>query len=219
MANPAELLLALFEKWNQDSGFVAKARGDDDLLSTHRQALAYIDQIAALIDELESRGKRVRYHRVFLPKWVQTVFNYPHHWSSSTDFATIGETQLQQLESLANDLDDIVPKADAERLEAFKSYLAAVLTALDGDKSLPDDVRNQAKAVIIHIQTVVDQLAVVGEFELQESLDRLLGVLLRVATASRQREKWVTFLNDFVWPFATGNLAGITAPMFGQLLP
>ncbi|STC97731.1 hypothetical protein [Corynebacterium renale] len=219
MANPAELLLTLFEKWNQDSGFVAETRGDDDLLSTHRQALTYIDQMSALIDELESRGKRVRFHRAYLPRWIKTVFNYPRHWDSSGDKAIIDERQLQQLESLANDLDDIVPEADAAQIEAFKNYLTAVLTALEEDKTLPDDVRKQAKAVIIHIQTVVDQLAVVGEFELQGSLDRLLGVLLRVAATSQQHARWVKILKTFVWPFVTGNLTGITAPMIGQLLP
>lgn len=219
MANPAELLLELFEKWNQNRAYVSTVRDDDELLSDHRRALTYIDQITVLLDELESRGKRVRYHRHFLSPWIKTVFNYPRHWNSSAEKAIIDVRQIQQLESLANDLDDVVPRVDAEQLEVFKRYLESVLSALDEDDSLPDDVRKQAKAIVLHVQTVVDQLSVIGEFELQDSLDRLLGILLRVTRSSRKRDQWINLLNNFVWPFVVGNVTGITAPVLGQILP
>lgn len=219
MANPADLLLEVFERWNKNQGHVHKVRADNDTLDTHRYALRYLDQIEILIDELEAQGKRVRYHRHYLSAWVQTVFNYPKAWDSSNVPANIDARQLQQLESLANDLDSLVPRIAPDKVEQLKNYLNLVIETLAEDDSLSEEVKRQAAAVVDHVKTVLDQLDQAGELELQNALDNLLGILVRVGASSKNRERWTDVLNQFVWPFLMGNFTALTSAPLISLLP
>lgn len=210
MANPAELLLEIFESWNTSKAPVKSARDDNAEMSQHRLALRLLDQIDMQISVLEAKGKRVRYHKHYFPQWVQTVFNYPRDWNSQQVHSTIDARQLQQLESLANDLDDAVPRADPQLLGQLSEYLVDLLEGLDEDKSLDETVKTYARSVVTHLQDVIANLDKVGELELELELERLIGTLLRVTAASNDPGKWRAKFSSFVWPFAKDAAISLT---------
>lgn len=207
MANPAELLHDLFVRWNH-SGLTAEgARRDPDLVQ-HRNAVRYLSEIEELISVAERDGKRVGTYRRNFPVWVKTVFHFPQHWRSSSS-GGISQNQIDALENLIDLLDGYVIAPDQSKFLDLREYLDFVGKNLAEDKSLSTDVRESAGTVIAHLLGCMDDLTVTGDFEFGKAIERLLGVLASVAFRSKQKNRWRTVLDMFVYPYAVGNLPSI----------
>lgn len=216
MANPAELLFNLFTDWNNPHSTTENARADNELVQ-HRRAVAYLEAIDQLLNILESQGIRTSVYRRQFPTWLQIVFNYPKNWQGNNT-GGISQYTLDPLETLIGYLDDVVPTANPELVEKLQDYLESIWQALSSDDSLPDNVRLEAAAVIKHVQNCIDDLAVIGDFDFRQAVDRLISVLIQIHKASEQKDKWRNIVNNFVWPFVMGNVTAITSSQFLQIL-
>jgi hypothetical protein len=80
-------------------------------------------------------------------------------------------------------------------------------------------LRQHVKQVIAHLLWCVDHYDSVGDFDLQEAIERLFATMVRTATTSDHKEQWVDWLmNNVVWPFTVNVASAIPAQALLQLL-
>lgn len=214
MANPAELLHDLFVEWNDEKRPARSARNDDSLVA-HRRAIKHLEEIKELVGILESLGKRVSVYKRHHHIWVKTVFNYPSNWQG-TSTAKISQTAIDHLDTLAGQLDGVVPSADENKLESLEKYLQTALQRLDEDGSLSPTTRLHAQAVTNHVLACINDLNKVGEFRLEKALEQFLAVLFRVMGETQSKEGWQTFVENFVWPFTVSTGAALPGTLLTQ---
>lgn len=210
MANPAQLLHARFTSCRGASNTHAfSARGlNGDNWEEHTQAIRHLQEIEELVRLLENRGRNMRVVRETIPSWYQIVFVYRSGWEGQNT-ARIDQQSLNTLEMLAERLEDVVPEVEDGGLAAITEYLDSVCTILEDDSSIPLDLRGHINEVIGHVRTCVDNYSEVGDFSLQDALERLAGAVVRGAANSATPSKWKTFVTNFVWPFGVNMVAAL----------
>lgn len=224
MANPAELLLQIFESWHKANAPARDARKDESLVQ-HFQAARLVEEIEELLDVLDSLGKNTSVYREYLPAWKKTIFNYPSSWTAGHT-GKIDKTQRQFLVTLIDQIDGVVPKPEPARVELLHGYLNQVLEDLAEDESLPKAVRDSAIAVTNNLLGCIDDLNVLGDFAFSQAYERLLGCLASVALQSERKTMWKAVLDGLIYPYAVNNLpeleagastfASITSAVTGQ---
>lgn len=210
MANPAQLLHSRFTSWRGAANTnAASARGlNGNNWETHTQAIRHLQEIEELVQLLENRGRNMRVVRETIPSWYQVVFAFNRGWDGQNT-ATIDQQILNTLEMLAERLEDVVPEVEDGGLAAITEYLDGVCAVLEGDTSIPLDLRAHINEVIGHVRACVDNYSEVGDFSLQDALERLAGAVVRGAANSSNPSKWKTFVTNFVWPFGVNMLAAL----------
>ncbi|CAN5479657.1 hypothetical protein BH10ACT9_BH10ACT9_14590 [soil metagenome] len=210
MANPAQLLHAKFTSWRGASNINAvSARGlSGENWEDHTQAIRHLQEIEELVRLLEHRGRNMRVIRETIPSWYQVVFAFKLGWEGQNT-AKIAQESLNTLEMLAERLEDVVPEVEDGGLAAITEYLDGVCIILGGDASIPLDLRAHINEVIGHVRTCVDNYSEVGDFSLQDALERLAGAVVRGAANSANPSKWKSFVTNFVWPFGVSMLAAL----------
>ncbi len=212
MANPAQLLHAQLVNWRGPSNVNAgSARGlNGQNWGDHELAVRHLREIDELLRLLESQGRNMRVYREALPTWYQIVFAYPNGWATQGT-AVMDPQSLNTLEMLAERLEDVVPTLDADGLDRIKGYIESVSAVLADDTSIPATLRAHVNDVIAHVRWCVDNYAIVGDFSLQDALERLAGAVVRGAANSTDKSKWKNVVNNIVWPFAVNMMAAIPA--------
>lgn len=214
MANPAELLYETFKLWDSriptavgtfDS--YRSTHKDSATLDTHRRAVAYLNDIGTLLDVMESDGKRVRAYRNRYENWIRTVFHFGGDWGGNAH--PIDSHDLEVLENLIDAIDPYVPKLDSAKFEDLNAYLDKVEQAIDDDDTLPGVMRKTSKAFIQNLKTCIDNYMVIGDFQLKNAIERLLGHLAFIARQSKNSSMWKNILNQFVFPYAVNQFPGI----------
>lgn len=198
MANPANLLLDIFESWNNPGLNTKSARSDNDLV-IHRRAMGYIGEIEQILDLLDAEEVNTSVYRRYLIQWVAIIMNYPNSWTST--MGEIDRVSLDHLVNLANQSRDVVPEVDTEQFALLDAYLEAVEFALANDSSLPKFSKIHVRTVVSNIRTAMDNITVVGDFEFQTLIHLLFSLLASSAARSQQRERWDRWHEHFVWPF------------------
>jgi len=212
MANPAQLLHSQFVSWRGGHDTSATtARGlDGQNWDDYKLAIRHLDEIDELLRLLEGQGRNMRVARASLPTWYQIVFAYDRGWGGQGS-ATIDGYALNTLEMLAERLEDVVPKLESDGIDRINQYLESVIAVVMEDTSLPTALRIHINDVIAHVRWCVDHYAVVGDFSLQDALERLAGAVVRGAANSTDKSKWKTVINNIVWPFAVNMMAALPA--------
>ncbi|MGU3652515.1 hypothetical protein [Mycolicibacterium sp. A43C] len=204
MANPAALLHAQLSAWKGSKTFPDTQR--------HRIAVSHLDSIEELLRQMDDAGlKTVIFWRYF-PQWVELTLHMPHGWKTGTTASHRDDSALENLEHLADRFDDLLPKLQEGGLDAVRTYADGVRTLLDDDDSITDEhLRRHLKQVIAHVNWCLDNFDAVGEFSLQEAIERLLAAMIRATVASSRKDRWRDKMNTVVWPFITGTVASIAA--------
>lgn len=216
MANPAELLLSQYQAWSNpaNNATANNVRGPTaDLWLTHRVAVRHLEALTQLLDELAAAGRNVNVYRRYLPSWWAIAFAHPHGWSAGGS-ANINAGELEHLENLADLLQGYVPAVRDGGLDEVSAYADLVANTLADDTSIPQNLRAHAMEVVGHLRWCVEKYSIVGDFELQEALERLAATVLRVAANSSDENKstmWGPIMTNWVWPFATNMVAAIPA--------
>lgn len=219
MANPAELLWQTFERWNKPgSQFNARDSRADQTLSVHRMALRHLDAIDELLGQLESAGRNTTVYRRHFPMWTRIVFNYPGNWTANGS-GSIDTTARDHLMTLADALSTVVPVADIEKFDELRAFLDELEKAITEDEELPKDAKAYAKVTINGVRESLDNYATEGDYQLHAVLEQLIGMLMRVATKSQNKDRFKWFFTNFVYPFTVNQLPAL--PMSGllELLP
>ncbi|WP_288751274.1 hypothetical protein [uncultured Corynebacterium sp.] len=198
MANPAKLLLDIFESWHNPDLHTRSARDDEDL-SEHRRAMRYIVEIEQILDLLDAEGVITSVYRRYLSEWVAIVLNYPHSWTNS--WGDISVVAREHLVNLANQSRGVVPEIDTGKFKLLSEYLDSVEHALASDETLPQSAKNQVQTVIENIRTAMDNITVVGDLEFQDLIRQLFSLVWSADMRSQKKEKWEACKDRFVWPF------------------
>jgi len=166
---------------------------------------------------MAAAGRNVNVFRRYFPAWNRLVFAYPAGWQP-TGSATMDSTALEHLENLAGRLNDFVPVLNPNSLDDIRGYADGIRDLLDEDDSLDDLLKLHVKQVIAHLNWCIDNYGAVGEFDLQEAVERLLAATVRATAQSSRKERWIaTAWNEVVWPFGVHMIAAIPATALAQL--
>lgn len=198
MANPAELLLNLFRAWDDSSGNPVKAVRRDDSLREHRRAVGYLESIDKALELLENNNKRVSIYRNQFPTWVAMVFNYPRSWTQQNS-TVMNTTSIDHLETLVDYVDGVCPKLHVDKIPVLLLYLDAVDKALEEDDSLPLAARQQVIIAVRHIRSYVEDIDAIDAFAFQRSISELFAALALAVLQSRNRSRWDSWAEKFVW--------------------
>lgn len=193
MANPAQLLHAKFVSWrgnntNEAAG-VRPIEGGQNW-QDHVIAIRHLQEIDELLRLLESQGRNMRVAREALPTWYQVVFAYDKGWRGQGT-AGVEQQALDTLEMLAERLEDVVPALESDGIDRIDQYLESVTAVVADDASLPTTLRSHINDVVAHVRWCVDNYAIVGDFSLQDALERLAGAVVRGAANSTDRKSVV----------------------------
>lgn len=210
MANPAQLLLERFHAWRGPNNVAAtNARSLNGAnWDEHTQAVLHLKEIEELLRLLESQGRNTRVPREALPSWYQVVFAFPSGWSGGGT-ATINQEAINTLEMLAERLQDVVPTVEPGGIEQVIGYVDAVRDVLVEDASLPAQLRSHINDVIEHVRWCAENYSIVGDFSLQDALERLSGAIMRGAFSSTDKSKWQKVAETWVWPFVVNMAAAL----------
>ncbi|WP_301120318.1 hypothetical protein [Mycolicibacterium fortuitum] len=220
MANPAQLLHDQLISWRgpqtTSASQVRQAAISDDWLG-HRIAVRHLDAIDELLNQMTTAGRNVRVYRGQFPNWCAAVFAYPSGWQGQGS-AQMNSTALDHLESLADRLIDFVPTVKPGGLEEVREYVESIRQLLDEDQTITDpNLIMHVKRVIAHLMWCVDNYDAVGDFDLQEALERLAAAVVRAGAASGDKERWRGHMDRWVWPFGVNAQGVIPATALGQL--
>ncbi len=128
-------------------------------------------------------------------------------------------TALEHLENLADRLDDFVPTVRPGGLDDIRSYAEGIGQLLDEDDTIANDLlKLHVKQVIAHLNWCIDNYNAVGDFDLQEAVERLASSMIRAAAASGHKDWWKARMDTFVWPFVVNVIAAIPGNALAQLM-
>lgn len=204
MANPAELLHAQLSAWKGVKGYPNTQQ--------HRIAVSHLDAIEELLDQMDDAGIKTSIYRRYFNRWASLTLHHPNDWRTNTTASHEDDSALENLEHLADRLGDLVEKLQPGGLDTVRAYTDGVSALLDQDESIQDaSLRRHLRQVIAHVNWCVENFDAVGEFNLQEALERLAAAMIRVAANSDQKPRWRDKMDTVVWPFVTGTAASIAA--------
>lgn len=214
MANPATLLLAQLEAWNQPTRSANEARSTNslDVWILHRTAARHLGALQEILSEMAARDKDVRVWQGAFATWSQAVFAWPHGWVKQGSGA-IDKTALDHLRTLASWLDDYLPKADEAGLERTGTMVDDLLEVINTDGSLPREMKIHLRQMCDQVRWCLDNYSETGDFELRIAIDRLLitvGQYANQSGSSGFRKTVTTIVNTFVYPFVIGTLSQVT---------
>lgn len=173
-----------------------------------------IDAIVALLDEMESQGKDISIYRPQIPVLTSVVLNHPNHWGQVNSGRI---PPLELLEALAGRFDDLVPHANTSQFEKVREFLGELSEALDDadmTSGVPEHLVKHMQNLIGHVTWCLDHYDEVGDFELQDAMDRLAVDLMRVTSTSNDPSRWQRFWTNWGTPFAVNMISGVP----GQLM-
>lgn len=203
MANPAELLHTFLTTWRGNSDPEPRA---------HRIAISHLDAIEELLDEMDDLKMRTDIYRRYFDQWMALTLHTPHGWQPQTNLKHIDDRALENLDLLADRFNDIVAKIQPDGLEQIRAYADEVRELLEEDTSVQDaGLRRHLLQVLAHLNWCVDNFSAVGEFDLQEAIERLVAAMIRVTANSTNKQRWRDKLNVVAWPFVAGAAANIAA--------
>lgn len=209
MANPAELLHTTLTLWRPTKSHPEQV--------SQRIAARHLDAIDELLGQMEAVGRKTDIFRREFPKWCELTFRQPDGWQTENRHRHIDDTALDHLYHLADRLDELVPTLIKGGIDQLRDLTASARTVVDGDGSIDPQLKQHVKLVIAHLNWCIDNYDAVGDFDLQEAVERLVATMLRTATVSAHKEDWRGWMDKFTWPFAVNVLSGIPTQALTQL--
>lgn len=201
MANPAQLLHAFLSGQRKVESYPDPQQ--------QRIAVSHLDAIEELLARMDAAEMRTALYRRHFDRWVELTLRIPQAWQPAAK-RHIDDRALENLDHLADRLGDLVQKIEPGGLDTVRDYVSSVRELLDSDHSVQDfSLRQHLLQVIAHVNWCLDNFKAVGEFNLQEAIERLAAAMIRVTAHSKQKDRWRDVLNNVVWPFATNAAASI----------
>lgn len=213
MANPAELLLQILNEW--------RATNSTPPTSRHRIAVRHLDAIDALLSEMEAAGHETELFRKYFEKWCSLTLHTPHEWQRQSNLQHVDNTALEHLQHLASQLRQVSPTLKPGGLDEVRAMAASAKALVDDETTGLDPVlRQHVLQVIAHLNWCIDNYEAVGDFDLQEAVERLVATMLRTAATIKDDEtvsKWRQWMDGFVYPFAVNVASAIPGSALVQL--
>lgn len=218
MTNPAAELLDIFRLWAEGNANMNAATlrnlsdpyGGDGMRSQMR-AVKCLERIDQVLNDLERRGRSVRATREYWPEWQAAVFAFPHGWTQANGKVFFNRHMMNQLEATADTINDWSPAPSDKAKENLRSSLGQIAEAMTSDQSLPEELKGYMAKIMRHIQSILDDFAVYGRFDLEEALEQMQVALWAAEGASEDPTLWERIRHGWLKPVTIGVLGGVPA--------
>jgi hypothetical protein len=165
----------------------------------------------------DAKLKTIVFRRHF-DSWASLTLHHPHGWQTTAATTHMDDIALENLEHLADRLDGLVLKLRDGGLDEIRAYAQGTSDLLDEDASVDPLLRQHVKQVIAHLNWCIDNFDAVGEFGLQDAINRLIAAMMSAGATSGQKDRWKEWLNKLVWPFIPNTASNIAAAIPAALL-
>lgn len=218
VANPAQLLLDQLNAWHAPKSTADAARhtNNPDAWLAHRIAVRHLDAIEELLSQMKAAKRSTRLFERYYPTWVKTVFAHPHGWATNGS-GRMDKIALEHLEHLADSLEDFVPTIREGGLDDLRDYADEITSLLDEDDTIDQLLRLHIGQVVAHLNWCIDNYERVGDFDLQEAVERLASAIVRAAANSSRKDRWAAAADKWVWPFVMNVVSAIPSTALAQL--
>jgi hypothetical protein len=96
-------------------------------------------------------------------------------------------------------------------------HAADIAELVGEDESLDPLLKLHIKQVIAHLNWCADNYDAVGDFDLQEAVERLASSIIRAAANSTMKDRGKAAMSTFIWPFTVNVIAAIPGNALAQL--
>jgi len=216
--NPARRLLNTLIDWQGQHTLGSQSVGntrslsDDDGMQRQLDALDDLRQIEEKLDVLDAGGVRVAVSRRYVPTWRRMALGYPQGWSTQADPGLIYvEAAMDQLETLADRIDERLPDLDSEEKKKLEDIVAEAFELLHSDKTLSQPLKLYLGRIIGEIQNAMLDEKYAERFDYAEAARRLWVTLMAAAedsTDEQQKARWRDVLKRFAWDSGVAIVGG-----------
>jgi hypothetical protein len=214
MSNPATLLYETLARWRPSNSYADPTE--------QRIAIRHLDAIAELLNQMDGAGHKTHFYRRYYDHWVTLTLHHPHEWQRGAGSQHIDNSALENLELLADRLDSLVPVIQDGGLDQLRAYAQEANDIIDADGDVPPMLKMHVKQVITHVFWCINNFDAVGEFDLQDAIQRLLGAMMTAAKTADMsgpmKDRWKTWLNGLVFPFSVNVMSAVPAQALVQLM-
>lgn len=226
MSNPADALHAILEPWLKPTDktiYVAREmqqNGPESNLKKHRFAILLINEIERLLHSTQRRERTIEADNKYLTKLTKIVFAYPHNWQGrSLDLSPKlnDPDDLEYLSSIAERIEDLVPKTSQEERQSIAGYLTELTSLIVEDQTLPAQLRQHMRRLIVEAETCLAEFEIIGDFALQASLDRLATAVLKASKISKSPKPWEEFMARLIYPAAASAIGSAPGVVIGAI--
>lgn len=212
MANPAELLLRQLRAWDNPAKTPpSKHRKLDtaeraEHLRHHEIAMAHVSAIRELLGVLAATtGVDYSIYEKAIPQWTEMILNYPHAWNpqSSVPTKSFNPTALAHLQTLAPQIDRVVPSYTDQERASLRTTFDDIATLLGEDDSLPTQMRTHFALMIGHMRQTLLEYDISGDFELYRAnvaLKSLVDVATKNSKSRDRKPRWRQIGKELVFP-------------------
>lgn len=161
-----------------------------------------------LLDRVEQDGTNLSTQRKYMRAWTAMVIAHPDGWKTNGNHS-IDQNALDALSMTATILETYVPRFEPGGDEQLGNFLTTIDRKLNGDDSY---LAQHAKRVVAHVQKLLIDWEVLGEFRIVDALadlQRILDALAEQKTKDpfwkgASRSAWAWFKKDFATALAAG---------------
>ena len=220
MANPAQLLHGLFDRWltARDGrqpefrvrGLQADADRREENFEAQVEAMHHLRQVRRYIDSKEAEGKNVSAFRRGYEHWRSWILHYPNAWTNGSidQNSEMTQERLDVLHSLGELMEIDAPVVSAAVRSNLLDTLDELWAAIAEADDLPAALRRHLFALISEATYCLRNYEQTGDFSLREALDGLV-VATTAARESTSNDGLRQKLSDFLSKMATGYLSGL----------
>lgn len=228
--NPARRLLSTLSIWQAEHNSAAQSVGATRKIETleglqiQLDALADLRELEEKLDILERSGVRVAVARRYIWPWRQMVLGYPEGWMSQADPDEVYPLPaIDQLETLADRLDERLPELSPTEKSKLASIVADAFELLDADETLSQPLKLYLARVLGEIKNALVDEKYGERFDYQEAARRLWVTLMAAAQESSdetQKPRWRDNAARFAWDVsanALGSAPSVLLPLTGLM--
>jgi hypothetical protein len=167
-----------------------------------RSMLLALYEVEEHIEVWEKTGAPVVPFLEALPVWRAEVYHYID--PASGQFANYGSSDritkgdLGVLSWAAERIAVSSPESTEESRQSIRDLVQGARAVLLEDSSIPEKLRLHISRLLHHVEEALDNYEITGDFLLEDAVERLLGALQLVETASSEPGKWAKFRSEFV---------------------
>lgn len=173
-----------------------------------------LDAVERSIDELESRGRRVRVFRESLTVLTMIIVAYPHSWTAGVKPGSIvPQVQLDHLETLGELIESNLVVADPSQLALLQEVVNDARDLLVEDDSIDPKLRQYLVELVRELQNALTDSTVEGAFDFRKAAERLWVAMQGAGGSSTKKaSSWRAKAEKLIPPVVTGvatHLGGI----------
>ncbi|MDN3443392.1 hypothetical protein [Microbacterium sp. APC 3901] len=176
---------------------------------------AFEDLIAAIADIRrhmplwKAQGHDVLAFEEAIPAWTSSIITYMVEGQIRKPGGMPTSGDLGVLRWAASLLDADTPSLSESQRGDIREMVNAARGVLRDDGTLPESLRLHIMTLLLHVESVLDNFEVMGDFALEDAVERLLGAMRFAENVSTSEPNaWQKFYRDWVQPVATAILGG-----------